>query len=392
MVEETINIGSLQQGSISETGANITSTEYIRTSNYVNGVEVFRRGFLECFSTKPRSIEGSTEGITDVRHSVPGFPSTLRNISTANNGNYEVYYYHYYVHHDDSYYGDNVLWWAGYIALLIPKTGSNVDSEKPWVRTYKENEYPTSSANYSTKEKYYESIDVVANTITYYNSGQSGETTTMSLSQFMCGSLDSTYRYQAELRCWRLSDIVPCDVALLGYASGNLLVYSERWKSGEGSINNMVDFSSQCPIIRWKFVMHVDGITDLKTDYICKHSFTLVGNSWQLNSDDILVNIDNPEPIDGDIFVSPYPASFWNLDETDEKLKLGLIPDILPMGAFSRTTELEMIRLPESLEEIGREAFYGSGIRSVIIPNNQCTYYATSFPPGCVVTGGRLIE
>lgn len=393
MVEETINIGTLEQGSISETGTNITTTEYIRTRDYVAGIEVFRRGFLECFSTKPRSIEGSTEGITDVRHSVPGLPSTLRNyISTANNGNYEVYYYHYYVHHDDDYYGDNVLWWAGYIALLIPKIGSNVDSEKPWVKMYKENEDPTSSANYSIKEKYYESIDVEANTITYYNSGQSGKTTTTSLLQFMFGSLDSTYRYQAELRCWRLSDIVPCDVALLGYASGNLLVYSKRWESGMGSISNMVDFLSQCPIIRWKFVMHVDGITTLKTEYICKHSFTFVGNSWQLNSDNILVNIDIPESIDTDIFVEPYPDSFWYLDETDEKLKLDLIPDILPMGAFALTTELQEIRLPESLEEIGPEAFYGSAIRRVTIPNNQCTYYSTSFPPGCVVTGGHLIE
>lgn len=393
MVKETINIGTLQQGSISETGTNITTNEYIRTKEYVRGIEVFRRGFLECFSTKPRSIEGNTEGITDIRHSVPGLPSTLRmNISTANNGNYEVYYYHYYVYHDDSYYGDDVLWWAGYVALLIPKIGSNVENEKPWVSMYKENEAPTSSANYSTKEKYYQSIDVVANTITYYNSGQSGETTTMSLLQFMFGSLDSTYRYQAELRCQRLSDIVPCNVALLGYTSTNLLVYSERWKSGMGSISNMVNFLSQSPIIKWKFVFHVDGITNLKTDYICKHSFTFVGNSWELNSDDILVNVDIPDSIDGNIFVEPYPASFWNLDETDEKLKMGLIPDILPMGAFSLTTELEMIRLPESLKEIGPEAFYGSGIRNVTIPNSQCTYYATSFPPGCVVTGGHLIE
>jgi len=327
MVEENINIGSLQQGSISETGTNISSTEYIRTKDYVNGVEVFRRGYLECFSTKPRSIEGSTEGITDVRHSVPAFPSTLRNdISTANNGNYEIYYYHYYIHHDDSYYGDNVLWWAGYIALLIPKIGSNVDSEKPWVKTYKENEYPTSSANYSTKEKYYESIDVEANTITYYNSGQSGETTTMSLLQFICGSLDGTYHYQAELRCWRLSDIVPCDVALLGYTSTNLLVYSERWKSGEGSISNMVDFLSQSPIIKWKFAMHVDGITNLKTDYICKHSFTFVGNSWELNEDDILVNADIPDTIDGNIFTPPYPATIWYLDK-NRKLVNALLPE-----------------------------------------------------------------
>lgn len=115
---------------------------------------------------------------------------------------------------------------------------------------------------------------------------------------------------------------------------------------------------------------------------------------WRLDSDDILtLNSEDwspfPEPME--YFTPPYPASMWYLDENN-KLMNSLLPDVLPMGAFALTTELQEIRLPESLEEIGPEAFYGSAIRHVTIPNNQCTYYATSFPPGCVVTGGHLIE
>lgn len=112
-------------------------------------------------------------------------------------------------------------------------------------------------------------------------------------------------------------------------------------------------------------------------------------NHWRLINGK-LINNDLPEPIESNL-TPPYPASMWYLDENN-KLMNALLPDILPLGAFALTTELQEIRLPESLEEIGPEAFYGSAIRHVTIPNNQCTYYATSFPPGCVVTGGHLIE
>lgn len=115
---------------------------------------------------------------------------------------------------------------------------------------------------------------------------------------------------------------------------------------------------------------------------------------WRLDSDDILtLNSEDwtpfPEPME--YLTPPYPASMWYLDEYN-KLTNALLPDILPLGAFALTTELHEIRLPESLEEIGPEAFYGSAIKRVIIPNNTCTYYSTSFPPDCVVTGGHKID
>ena len=111
--------------------------------------------------------------------------------------------------------------------------------------------------------------------------------------------------------------------------------------------------------------------------------------SWYLDENNELMNADLPEPLDG-IFFPPYPANMWYMDNGTLTNYLMAIPT--PLGAFACATALNNIILPESLTSIGREAFAESGLRNVTIPNNQCTYYATSFPQDCVVTGGRLIE
>ena len=86
-----------------------------------------------------------------------------------------------------------------------------------------------------------------------------------------------------------------------------------------------------------------------------------------------------------------YPASFWYLDTETNKLNLALIPTFTG-GAFYGASKLKETSLPTTLTSIGRYSFAGTALTSVTIPNNQCTYYATSFPANCVVTGGRLIE
>lgn len=88
----------------------------------------------------------------------------------------------------------------------------------------------------------------------------------------------------------------------------------------------------------------------------------------------------------------PYPAGMWYVSDTPDVTHDGAITDIAAMGAFARTANLREIRLPESISEIGPEAFSDSGIKEVIIPNNTCTYHSTSFPPDCVVTGGILVD
>ena len=120
--------------------------------------------------------------------------------------------------------------------------------------------------------------------------------------------------------------------------------------------------------------------------------------AWYLDDNNKLTTDALPEPLDDSngLFVEPYPASFWRFD-SNNKLTINnedyiAFPDYIPSGAFARCEQLAEVILPESLASIGEESFAESGLHSVTIPNNLCTYYATSFPPGCVVTGGHLIE
>lgn len=74
-------------------------------------------------------------------------------------------------------------------------------------------------------------------------------------------------------------------------------------------------------------------------------------------------------------------------------LKNRRLPDILinDLGAFSGCTNLTRVDIPEGVETIGRYSFYQTALTEVTLPDN-CTYYATSFPEDCVVTGGVLIS
>ena len=112
--------------------------------------------------------------------------------------------------------------------------------------------------------------------------------------------------------------------------------------------------------------------------------------SWYLDSNNKLVHDNLPPAIEGDIFVEPYPASLWALDDNDE-IEMGLLPEPIELGAFYNAQNLSVVELPESLLSIGRYSFAGTALTKVIIPNDNCTYYSTSFPPGCMIIGGRLI-
>lgn len=164
--------------------------------------------------------------------------------------------------------------------------------------------------------------------------------------------------------------------------------YNTRVMLNEGSSIEPYTAPTRCFKDHWRLI-NGELVRDSMPEPLEYLTPPYPASMWRLDSDNDLVTSLLPEP--SPIFTPPYPATMWYLDENN-KLINGLLPDILPLGAFALTTELQEIRLPESLEEIGREAFYGSAIRRVTIPNNQCTYYATSFPPDCVVTGGHLIE
>lgn len=125
-------------------------------------------------------------------------------------------------------------------------------------------------------------------------------------------------------------------------------------------------------------------------DYISDTDKTLTLNHGEFKPMRYAIVNEEENRNDNQSLFPPYPASFWYMD-SNNKLSMVLLPKELPLGAFAGCKKLTEVILPESLTSIGRESFAESGLRSVIIPNNECTYYSTSFPENCVVTGGHLI-
>lgn len=65
--------------------------------------------------------------------------------------------------------------------------------------------------------------------------------------------------------------------------------------------------------------------------------------------------------------------------------------DVRVLGAFAYASKLKEVNIPVSALSIGRYAFAYSGLKKATLPAN-CTYYETSFPADCVITGGSLIN
>lgn len=53
-------------------------------------------------------------------------------------------------------------------------------------------------------------------------------------------------------------------------------------------------------------------------------------------------------------------------------------------GSFADATNLEEVKVPQSVKSIGPYAFYNTNITEVTI-SRDCVYFDTSFPPGCVI-------
>ena len=138
--------------------------------------------------------------------------------------------------------------------------------------------------------------------------------------------------------------------------------------------------------------------------------------SWYLDSNELLVHDDLPEPI-RQWFSDPYPASFWNINSDnfltlnseywspfpepieyltppypatmwymteDNEIENDLLPDRLYLGAFCECTTLSEMKIPQSVKSIGERAFYDTNLIEVTIARD-CTFYPTSFPVGCQI-------
>lgn len=84
----------------------------------------------------------------------------------------------------------------------------------------------------------------------------------------------------------------------------------------------------------------------------------------------------------------PYPKAYWRIDPlvNNGYPYHDLLLDIERRGpgAFRDAVHLNRVRIPESVREIGSEAFRYTALRSVTI-SPDCTYSETSFPEGCEI-------
>lgn len=87
------------------------------------------------------------------------------------------------------------------------------------------------------------------------------------------------------------------------------------------------------------------------------------------------------KPFSGD---SPY--TMWRITQNVNGGMpfVGLMMERPFFGAFANAYELKKISIPKSCKKIGAEAFRNTQLTSVTIAND-CVYYDTSFPDGCVV-------
>lgn len=441
MVEVILNLGSLEQGTLSETGTKSSANDQVRSYDYVANDYSFFKGVADIRAAVLKPVEGSMEGIPksspNTYDAVPGVPSDYTvSAGDFNNPNYKIEYYWWH-----SGTGNNYK--RGCVALRIPVY--NYVGDKPKARGFRD----ISSAAYASFNIDYDSIDVLGNSITYTSNG---ETITKSITQLLNATSDD---YFAELRGVRDSGDEPCDVAYLGYDSKNHVRYSNRWEPSYE--DNIIDFTEGLAIAKWKFVLKVDGVSTLKPGHILNdhkkfklqmdswemlqdYSLTnsgmcheidsalfvapLPASFWRLNSADIptlnseywspLLEPDDdflftapyptsfwfvdevpevsffklPEPDDGPTFQYPYPASIWWYDEVVDRVRNIMIPDELfadpTGGAFYHAENLEYVKIPRSVTSIGQAAFEGTQVKEVCISRN-CKYSKSSFPKDCKV-------
>lgn len=90
-----------------------------------------------------------------------------------------------------------------------------------------------------------------------------------------------------------------------------------------------------------------------------------------------------------ELFETSAPAAMWRV-EGNEGLTIGT-PYPPELGAFCHASRLKKAIIPSSCKKIGRYAFRYTQLRNVNLAAD-CEYWSTSFPPGCNVVGGIMVD
>lgn len=110
---------------------------------------------------------------------------------------------------------------------------------------------------------------------------------------------------------------------------------------------------------------------------------------WKIKLDGLGVGL---MPYLQDSYIDPLPYGLFRMNDGDKSIYHKLMPEMADyIGAFEGCSSLIRIKTPNSLQKLGKKAFKDAGIRKIKLPQN-CTYYNTTFPEDCNVTGGQIIE
>lgn len=324
MVSQTYDLKSLlQQGTYDGTGTAQTSTTCVRTSQAIECEPALYNAEFELEAVLALPMSGSPSGENDLK--IPALSQL--NVSTyLDNPNYEIEYYWFTISrqgYDDGHGGN--YWRVGSCALVIPVVGGNKENESPIIYGVQNAAY-TGSGSGGNSTRYIE-CDVSGNYLKYSDNGTIYETT---VAQFILGSIlhydTETDSYSATRQAERDSEFVQAEAAFIGYTlnNANSLIVDERWIMS-GDTVNLADY---IPCRYVKAVIRVDEETEIQPNYITKATLKLENSSWELLDSGKIYTYPILSSIETDVFVTPYPATFWYLDNTN-KLHMGLIPSEL---------------------------------------------------------------
>lgn len=109
---------------------------------------------------------------------------------------------------------------------------------------------------------------------------------------------------------------------------------------------------------------------------------------WSYGSDGKLT-LDGIHPVVNKNTISPPPTE-WMLDDTNH-LVMPIYRELIDdLGAFSESSNLKTIIFPDTVISLGKKTCHDTLVSAITLPN-ECTYYKTTFPESCSITGGRKI-
>ena len=170
------------------------------------------------------------------------------------------------------------------------------------------------------------------------------------------------------------------DVDVSAYAGAELMIFYEQRTAGLSQVL-LIKGSGVFTYKEWVF----DDNDELTLETLPEET-----NQWEPPYPPWLWGFDEAEELSAEImpvvagqWESPYPLYLWRFVRGE--LEHPLLPGYVdPQGAFKYASDLIKVRIPDSVKQIGEEAFRYTALKRVSIADD-CICYSTSFPENCIV-------